>query len=248
MIPVLAGIWRHPLKAIGREEMEAADLAPGQWLPGDRLWAVTHARSETVAGWVHKRNFLRGVTAPALMAATARLHEGRLILDHPEAGRCDIDPDDPADLPRFLDWVGPLWPADQPAPVAIVEADDAHLTDVPDPWISVVNLASHRAVEGRAGERLSAHRWRGNLWIDGWAPWEEFDLPGRHLAIGRDCVIRVTERITRCKATMANPETGRRDVDTLAALRSWDHQDFGVYAEIVRAGRIVPGDEVRRAD
>jgi uncharacterized protein YcbX len=59
-----------------------------------------------------------------------------------------------------------------------------------------------------------------------------------------DTVLRVEERITRCKATMANPDTGRRDVDTLAVLRTWDHQDFGVYAAVVEGGTIRPGDAV----
>ena len=43
---------------------------------------------------------------------------------------------------------------------------------------------------------------------------------------------------------MANPETGRRDVDTLAALRTWGHQDFGVYAAITGGGTIRTGDPV----
>ena len=43
---------------------------------------------------------------------------------------------------------------------------------------------------------------------------------------------------------MANPDTGRRDFDTLAALRSWDHQDFGVYAGVVEGGSIATGDTV----
>ena len=43
---------------------------------------------------------------------------------------------------------------------------------------------------------------------------------------------------------MANPETGRRDVDTLAGLETWDHMDFGVYGEVVTGGEIATGDPV----
>ena len=28
---------------------------------------------------------------------------------------------------------------------------------------------------------LSIHRWRGNLWVDGWAPWAEFDWIGQDI-------------------------------------------------------------------
>jgi uncharacterized protein len=241
----LAHIVRHPLKAIGREELDTVALTAGAWLPFDRLWAVAHASARLDGGWGVKANFLRGVTEPALMAVTAHLDvDGSdLTLDHPRAGRIGIRPDDPADTAVLLDWLARLWPADLPAPTGIYRAADAHLTDVPEPWISVNNLSTLRAVSERAGQPLSMHRWRGNLWIEGLAPWEEFDLVGRRLAIGA-AQVEVRERITRCKATMANPETGRRDVDTLAALRTWDHQDFGVYAAVVAGGTIRTGDPV----
>ena len=53
------------------------------------------------------------------------------------------------------------------------------------------------------------------------------------------------ERIKRCMATTANPDTGRRDADTLGALESgWDHRDFGIYGEVVTPGRVARGDAV----
>ena len=241
----LAHIVRHPLKAIGREELAATMLVPGAWLPFDRLWAVSHANARLDGGWGMKANFLRGVTEPALMAVTAGLDERemKLTLDHPEAGRITLQPDEPGDGAILIDWLSRIWPADLPAPAGIYRAGTAHLTDVPEPWISINNLSTLRAVEQRAGRPLSIHRWRGNLWLEGLAPWEEFDLVGRTIRIG-EVLLDVRERITRCKATMANPETGRRDVDTLAALRAWDHQDFGVYAAVVSGGSIRVGDVV----
>jgi uncharacterized protein YcbX len=241
----LAHIVRHPLKAIGREELDAVTLAPGAWLPFDRLWAVAHDNAKLSGGWGVKANFLRGVTEPALMAVTARLDEaaGQLALDHPEAGQIVIRPDVVSETAILLDWLSRLWPADLPAPTGIYRTPETHLTDVPDPWVSINSHATLRAVGERAGAELSMHRWRGNLWIDGWAPWEEFDLVGRTLRVG-SATLEVKERITRCKATMANPETGRRDVDTLATLRTWGHQDFGVYAAITGGGTIRTGDAV----
>lgn len=243
----LTHIWRHPLKAIGREEVAVADLTEGTWLPFDRLWAVAHdAASLEGRGWAKKVNFLRGVTEPGLMAATARLDESGevLSLEHPEAGTLTFRPDDPNETPAVLDWLARIWPADLPAPTGIYRAADAHLTDVPGAWLSLHCHATHRAVEERLGHDLSLHRWRGNLWVEGAEPWAEFDWVGKRVAVGR-AVLEVKERITRCKATMANPETGKRDADTVAALRTWNHQDFGVYAEVVDGGQIASGDPVR---
>ena len=159
------------------------------------------------------------------------------------SGGISIRPDQRDDWPVLSDWLSRLWPADLPAPTGTYRTTGAHLTDVPDPWLSVNNHATHRAVAQRAGRDLSIHRWRGNLWIEGLAPWQEFEWIDREIAVG-DATLRVEQRITRCKATMANPETGRRDVDTLGLLRTWDHQDFGVYARVIRGGQIALGAPV----
>ncbi|MBT8455834.1 MAG: MOSC domain-containing protein [Rhodobacteraceae bacterium] len=241
----LAHIWRHPVKAIGREELNRTTLTPGRWLPFDRLWAVAHDRARLDGGWGAKANFLRGVTEPQLMAATAALSDdgSTLTLDHPVAGQLTIAPDSDADTALLLDWLGRIWPAELPAPTGLYRADSAHLTDMPDPFISINNTASHRAVSQRVGQDLSIHRWRGNLWLDGLGPWQEFEWIGKEIRIG-EATLAVRQRITRCKATMANPETGRRDADTLGALSTWDHQDFGVYAEVTHGGIIAAGDPV----
>ncbi len=246
MTPQLTHIVRHPLKAIGRETLAETYLTVGHWLPGDRIWAVTHTRSQIDGdGWAQKVNFLRGVSGPSLMAVTAALDEetNTLTLRHPEAGTFVLQPEVDDDITRLCTWLTEIWPSDLPQPTGLYTTAEAHLTDVPGPWISIHNHASHRAVEQRVGRELSIQRWRGNLWIDGLGPWQEFEWVGREIQIG-ETVLAVREPITRCKATMANPETGRRDADTLAALRTWGHQDFGVYAEVVRGGPIRTGDPV----
>jgi uncharacterized protein YcbX len=59
--------------------------------------------------------------------------------------------------------------------------------------------------------------------------------------------LRVEERITRCKATEADPETGRPDADTLGTLaRAFGHEDMGVYATVVKGGPVALGDELTR--
>jgi len=248
MSPTLASLWRHPIKALSREGLDRVRLRDGAGVPWDRHWAVTHEASRYAGDWAHKMNFLRGVTGPSLMAVTAVLDDagGRITLRHPDHHDLEFAPDDRTDTDRLIAWLDPIWPEDKPRPTGIVTAGRP-MTDVPDPWIAINNMASQRAVAQRLGApEMSIHRWRGNLWIEGLAPWEEFDLVGREIRIG-DAVLAVRERITRCKATMANPETGRRDLDTLGALERWDHQDFGVYAEVIRGGDIARGDPVRVA-
>lgn len=244
MTASLAQIWRHPIKAIGREALDQVALPPGGWMPFDRLWAVSHERSQLAGGgWDKKVNFLRGVTDPALMAVTCRFDEAanEMTLTHPEAGEITFNPD--SDEPGFIEWIGRIWSADLPAPTGVYRATQAHLTDVPDPWISIAALSSNRALGQRMDHELSPDRWRANLWLEGTAPWAEKDWIGQDIRIG-EVVLKVACEITRCKATMANPETGRRDADTLGALSDLGHQEFGLYAEVIRGGTVRRGDTV----
>ncbi len=242
----LARIVRHPIKSVGFEDLEAATLSAGRPLPGDRAWAVAHEAADLPAdgGWAPKHNFLRGVAGAELMAIRARsdMAGRRITLQHPRAGQLDIDPETEGE--RLCAWLAPLWPAGRPAPARLVRAPQTGLGDCPDPVLAILSLVSLRTLAQRMGRDLSIHRFRGNLWLDGLAPWEEFDLLGRRLCIG-GAVLEVRERITRCKATTANPETGRFDADTLGALdTAYGHTDFGVYATVVEGGPLHLGARV----
>ncbi len=242
----LAHIVRHPIKAVGWEEVTKADLAIGQGLLGDRRWAVAHEAARLEAGvWGPKQNFLRGVSAAELMAVRARLDEkNRITLSHPQRDDISVVMTNPSERDALVAWLQPLWPDNRPAPRSIIEAGDQPFTDIPTPHVSLLNLASNRTLGQRLGRDLSIHRWRGNLWVNGLAPWEEFDLIDRHLRIGQ-AELKIEMRITRCCATCGNPETGKVDADTLGALSDgYGHEDFGVYARVVKGGAIAKGDAV----
>lgn len=248
----VAQIWRHPIKSHGREALDEVTLEPGRTLPGDRVWAVTHAAAKLdpdAPAWASCVNFSRGSKAPGLMAIDARLDErtGRVSLTHPGREPVEFDPDDPADAARFLAWVTPLCPTDRALPARLYRVPGRGMTDTDYPSVSLINLASHRQIAARVGRALSPKRWRANFVLDGLAPWEEFTWIGRRLRLG-EAEIEVRERITRCLATAASPRTGIRDADTLGTLeKGWGHRDFGVYAVVARGGTVRPGDTVERA-
>ncbi|MGB3245649.1 MAG: MOSC N-terminal beta barrel domain-containing protein [Sulfitobacter sp.] len=239
----ITALYRHPLKSHGREALEAVTLHAGQSMPFDRLWAVAHDASKADGTqWAPCANFSRGSKAPQLMAISALLDEsaGTLTLTHPDRPELTFNPDTHAD--RFLDWVRPLVPRDRALPARILRLDKRGFTDANYASLSLCNTASHDAVSDQAGVALSPLRWRGNIWFDGAAPWAEFDWVGQTLTIGT-AVLEIKEPILRCLATTANPETGKRDVDTLAILNdTWDHQNFGIYAQVVQGGNIAVGD------
>ncbi len=240
----LALICRHPIKGHGREALASVRLLAGACLPWDRHWAVAHDAARLEPGWNPCVNFARGAKAPGLMAITSTLDEATatVTLQHPDRGEITFRPDDAADLPRFLDWVRPLTPAGRAQPAALVSAGRG-MTDSDFPSVSILSVTSLAVLSARMGQDLSPHRFRGNLWLDGAAPWEELGWVGRTLRLG-GAVLRIDERITRCNATKVNPTTGKPDADTLSALETaFGHQDFGVYATVIEGGPIALGDD-----
>ncbi|WP_108258250.1 MOSC domain-containing protein [Mangrovicoccus ximenensis] len=241
MTLTLAHIWRHPIKGIGTEGLDSAHLEPGLPVSGDRAWALLREGCEETGGWQKCSNFLRGANGPALMAIEATTTTQGIDLRHP--GRAPLSFDPATEGGRLIDWLGDLWPEGMPRPAKLVKAPPEGMSDMDYPSVSILNLASLRELAQKLGvPALDMRRFRGNLWIDGADPWAEWDWVGRRIAIG-SAVLEIVERNTRCLATHANPETGRRDLDVLPALKEgWGHRDFGVYAKVVSRGEISAGD------
>jgi uncharacterized protein YcbX len=243
----VTALWRHPLKSHGRETLQQVTLTKGQTMPWDRHWAVTHEATKfqiDAPAWEKCRNFMIGSQNPGVAGIWSHLDEasGTLTLRHPDIGEIKFQPDTAEGEAAFLAWAAPIYEADKRTATAIVSNPARGMTDTPEATISIMTQASHKAIEDYFGHPVSPERWRGNIWLDGSAAWEEQDWIGKHIRIG-NTVLAVTAPVVRCMATTANPATGRRDLATLAALRDgWDHQNFGIYAEVITSGDIAIGD------
>lgn len=245
----LSAIHRHPVKGLGDEAVARAALTAGAPLPWDRVWAVAHDRSEfnpVEPEWVKSRNFVITTTCPALARTGAAFDEAsnRLTLTHPDLGEVAADPD--AESEALTDWLAPIAGASGPGPYRIARLErGAALHDFPDTHISIGNLASLRALEDAAGRTLERRRFRMNLWVDGFAPWEELGWTG--CAVG-PAKLTVIARTKRCAATHASPETGTQDVEVTRILHGLlGHMDFGVYAQVAAGGEIATGDPAAAA-
>ncbi len=241
----LAQIFRHPIKAHGREALGHVTLTQGRCLPFDRHWAVAHEAAALMPGWNPCMNFIRGAKTPSLQAINAQFDAARhqITLTHPDREPVTFDPDTPEGRAEFLAWVAPLMEGERAQPARLVSAGRG-MTDTEFESVSLLNLASNRALGQRLGLDLGLDRWRGNIWIEGLAPWEEFDLLGHEICIG-GATLKICERIERCRATMVDCTTGRIDVNTLDALEeAYGHTEFGVYAIVTQGGEIARGDHV----
>ena len=238
-------IWRHPIKSHGREALSSVAVTAGRTLPLDRAWAVAHDQTDVDGSeWASCTNFSRGAKAPSLMAINAEWDDYNhlMTLTHPSKEPLSFDPDSQG--AKLIEWTKGMVPENRAQSARLVRAQQSGMTDTDYPSISIGNMATHRAIEQKHGRPLSNLRWRCNIWVDGAAPWEEFEWIGKNIKIG-GVTFEIKEPVTRCLATTANPETGARDADTLAVLDTWDHQEMTVYGVASTNGQLAIGDELQ---
>src|SRR5262249_47235524 len=119
----------------------------------------------------------------------------------------------------------------------VLAAPGHSFSDVAKKVVSIINLPSVAAIETLVGVPFDPLRFRGNLYVEGWPAWSEFDLLGQDIAIGAQARAKVVKRIVRCTATNVEPGTGARDLDIPATLlRTLGHADCGIYAEVTAGG------------
>lgn len=118
--------------------------------------------------------------------------------------------------------------------------------------VSIVSEASvhELARQGNDGRPLDARRFRMLIQVAGAdRPHQEDEWLGREVSIG-GAVVRVTRPDARCVITTQDPDTGARDFPTLHVIRQYRglrdgrKLDFGVYADVVRPGRVAVGDAI----
>jgi uncharacterized protein YcbX len=116
--------------------------------------------------------------------------------------------------------------------------------------VTLISDGSLTRLAREAGRNaIDARRFRMLFELEGCDPHEEDTWEGRRFAIG-DAVIRVGGPIPRCAVTTRDPDTGRRDLDTLRLIDRYRGQrrgqppDFGVYGDVVEPGRVRVGDSV----
>ncbi len=249
MTATLAEIWRYPVKAHGREQLIEVRLTQGECLPWDRRWAVAHEAScfdVERPRWQPCSEFSRAAKSPRLQAISVvvNTHYNNMTFSHPDRPDLTIDPDNCDQACEFIPWVMPISNGNRMLPARLIRARGYSMTDTDFASVSLINMASHRAVQDQLGQDISPNRWRGNLLLEGLEPWAEMDWVGRTVRIG-EAELTIREIITRCTATAANPETGARDADVLGALQDgWGHRDCGVYAVVTKSGALCQGNKV----
>jgi uncharacterized protein YcbX len=243
----IVAIHRYPVKSLAGEALAAAALTPGRGLANDRRYAFVPAAPGAPApasGWRPKSRCVALVRCASAARLAARYDDagGILVLG---AGAREIArgrPEDAADRARLDAAASAVLAAEVGSGVALAAAGaDAMLTDNDAPYVSLVNLASLRALAAAMSTPLDPLRFRANFYFDGAAAWAERAWPGREIVLGA-ARLAVVDVIERCAATEVNPATAARDAQVLRGLADrFGHVEMGVYARVIAGGTLAPG-------
>jgi uncharacterized protein YcbX len=245
----IASLYRYPVKGLSPEPLPRVTLDVGETLPADRRYAIENGPSgfdPAEPRWMAKAYFLMLMRDEWLAALHTRFDDASNILTIRQNGAIVAEgnletAEGRAAIEGFF--------ADNHAgaikgPPKILASRGHSFSDVARKVVSIINLASLRAIENMVGQPVHPLRFRANLYVSGWPAWHEFDLLDQTLAIG-EARLRVVKRIVRCAATNVDPETAARDLNIPHALmRRLGHADCGIYAEVIAGGTIAAGDAI----
>jgi uncharacterized protein YcbX len=252
----IAKIYRYPVKGLTPESLPSVTLAPGGTLPGDRRYAIENGPSgfdPAAPAYFPKIRFLMLMMNERLARLTARYDDTTETLTvnegDKEVTRGDLrTPEGRAAVEEFF---AAYCAEELRGPPKILEAPNHSFSDVARKVVSLINLASVAALETAVGAPVDPLRFRANIYVNGWPAWHEFDLLDREIALGPSVRAKVIKRIVRCAATNVDPATGIRDLTIpRTLLRTYGHQDCGVYLDILHGGTVSTGnavDQIRSA-
>jgi uncharacterized protein YcbX len=247
---IVRAIYRYPVKGLCPQALQRAQLSKGQTIPADRLYAIENGPTgfdPAAPAYFPKQRFLMLMRNERLAALRTDFDEATHTLSvhwqGAEAVHGDLrTPHGRGAIEKFF----ARYCADElRGPPKVLHGEGHSFSDVAKKVVSIINLASVSEIESAAGLPVNPLRFRANIYLSGWPAWNEFALLERMIAVGKTARLKIIKRIQRCAATDVDPETGIRDLTIPRTLLSnFDHTDCGVYAEVVAAGKIAPGDKI----
>ena len=245
----ITGIYRYPVKGLTPEPLSRAELNVGQTLRSDRRYAIENGPSgfdPSTPKWLPKPHFLMLQRDEWLAPLRAHFDDDSHVLtlrrDGAMVAQGDLETaEGRAAIERYF---ADTHISRIKGPPKVLASPGHSFSDVPRKVISIINLASLRAIENLVQAPVDPLRFRANVYVEGWPAWHEAGLLDQTIAIG-SAQAKVVKRITRCAAVNVDPDTGARDLMVPQALmQRLGHNECGIYAEIITDGGAAVGDTI----
>lgn len=247
--PRVTAIYRYPVKAFSAERLSNAELRAGETIAFDRAYAIENGPGRfdpDAPRHLPKVTYLTLMRDERIATLETRFDEKTETLTVLRGGKQVARGQLTTRLGRSMieQFVAAYLKTELRGPPRVVSAAGHTFSDVAAKCLHIVNAASLRELERAAGRSIDPLRFRPNLIIDGLPAWQEFDWVGRDFVFG-SARLRGLDRTQRCAATNVDPSTGQRDMAIPAVLeRTWNHADFGIYAQVEADGRVAVGDQI----
>lgn len=249
----ISALYFYPIKGLSPVSVKQVALRADDGFPGDRLFGFAKANSgfdPADPKPLPKDRFLVLMQQEKLAALNTTFDEASREFVIERAGHEELRANlgtaqgQAAVSDFFMDYLDlsqdekPFFAEAQPHRFTDVSVVSETMMNA----VSFINLASVRDFAEKIGESVDPMRFRGNIIIDGWPAFSEFDLIDRTISVG-SAHFKILKRTKRCAATEVNPTTAERDIRVPARLRStYGHFDMGVYAQVISDGTFAVND------
>jgi len=228
-------IFRYPIKSMGGEPLDSAELG---WhgIEGDRRLAIRRMEDRSGFPWL-----TAGKLPQLVLYAPQRLGDS-LQEDIPTHVRTP----DGRVLPVFSEELAAAIGGQYGASVQMMQMKHGIFDDA---TISVISSDTVSEIGRLAGLTPDVRRFRPNVLVRllQTAPFREDEWVDGVLTFGEGDdapAIAVTRRDIRCAMLNLDPETARPDVEMMKAVVRANENNAGVYGTVTRSGRVTVGQPI----
>ncbi|NVJ99815.1 MAG: MOSC domain-containing protein [Alphaproteobacteria bacterium] len=246
---VISSLMRYPVKGLAGQALPAVELAPGQAISGDRAYALRHGTTEFDRdNPVHlsKTKFLALMTHAELAALDVSFADTADVMTLSKDGELMFHGSlENADYVHRLETFMASFIGERAKGAPRLEQAENHMfSDVPEKCLSVVNLASVKALSDHVGAELDPLRFRANIYLANLPAWAERDWEAGQQFSAGNVQLTLMKPIVRCNATNVNLETAEVDQNLPKALqKEFGANLMGIYCTVDTAGTITAGDQ-----
>jgi hypothetical protein len=227
-------IFRYPVKSMGGERLEVANLG---WhgLDGDRRLAFRRMNDRSGMPW------LTASKLPDLLLFAPQ-REGGVQADLPT----HIRTPDGKEMPVFGEDLATELGRRYRAPVQVMQLNHGIFDEAS---ISVIATDTVREICRLAGRSLDVRRFRPNVVVRllRSAPFQEDEWLGGVLSFGEGDdapAITVTMRDVRCSMVNLDPDSANPAPEVLKAVVRMNQNNAGIYGAVTRIGRLAVGQTI----
>ena len=228
-------IFRYPVKSMGAERLESANLG---WhgLEGDRRLALRRLGDRSGFPW------LTATKLPELILFTPLRRENGDREDPPTHVRTP----DGKEMPVFGEDLAAAIGGRYGSPVEMMQMRHGVFDDAS---VSVIASDTVREIGRLAGRTLDVRRFRPNIVVKllRAAPFQEDEWVGGVLSFGEGDdapAITATMRDLRCAMVNLDPDSARPAPEVMKAIVGANQNNAGIYGTVTRAGRLAVGQTI----